>query len=328
MRGLQGLGTNEWLDGMTLAMQQAIQDEVGYGDLVVRMVIRRHGKEYIVLSKKDGAPFKAINRFTLYICQLPSGQFGLLKLTPERYPSEQGWNQGEKLTDAHRLACNEALQYEAVLLRSLHAKAVALNDPTDPLRSYNYQHFFPHVEEAFESDGRYAQIIGYTAEVIKAQSQLISVGRIIDPDGQGQQRRVHAKDVVWIASRLFKLAGFLQLDDINVHVQINMANVLIEPAAHGAILFDWSQAREGAKPKKAIRSIGRCLWLLAGGTQTDDPPEDDFTDSKQALEFRMWLDRLIEGSIGSPLEEQRQMYAMAESFWGPRRFHAFEVFEL
>lgn len=257
---------------------------------------------YKLFVGQDGKPLASTDRYTLYVCLSPEGQYVSMKIA--------------KSPDF-----NANLATEADVLETMGQEAVRLDREAlvSGDKPYNYQLFFPLLVESFISpDNRQVNILGYP-EVIKTLKQLTPLSQMV----AGRQR-VDVKTIVWILGKSLKVLGFAHDQGISNGLIIP-SNILIEPEIHGVMVFDWSKATryDELVPMEAARAeivqLAQCVVSILGNTDPLRLPHDThLLTTDQHRQFTAYLQRLLEGSVGDALEAHRQLYALSDQIW-PRK---------
>jgi hypothetical protein len=262
-----------------------------------------NGNRYQVLQKLAVA-----SHFNLYQCILNSGQLGVIKVAASQ-------------------SDNQALDREALMLKTMYDEAHKIETEKKSGQLYNYHLFFPELIESFISESqnnRRINILGFP-DVIKDVGQLTSVSNIIEKD----QEYVDPKTGAWFLGKTLKVAGFSHMLGISNSLYSG-GNILLECDKHGVIVFDWTQAimyPDGIVPeyvrKQEVSQIA-CLAidLMAGDQKTGFLPESDqLTNDK----FEQMVYQLALGKIDDAAVAHDQFYELIWDLWG-HKFHPYTSF--
>lgn len=286
-----------WLTGVLLGASAAEVPSLG-------TLTSPSGNVYQLLEKVGDTP-----RFNLYLCLLPSGRSGVLKIAA---------------TTEH----NEALNNEVLVLRLLRARAEEV-EAGNKGPAYNYDVFFPTVVESFISNtqgDRRVSILGF-AEVIENATQLTPLTRLT----KVEHVRVDPKTVAWIVGKLLKVLSFAHDQGIANRL-VASSNVLIEREQHGVVLFDWTNAQlypDGRVPThvsaEEIAQAASLTFTILGG----DPEKGVIPESEQLTDdrFVQFLHSLVRGHMSNALKAHGEFYELIYGLW-PRGFHKFTTYSL
>lgn len=264
------------------------------------------GAKYLI-----GQTLASTNEYTLYVCVLPSGRCGILKI-------------------AKAAKFNGSLDKEAFILKMMAAKASEVEAAIDPVsKPYNYQYFFPAVVESFicESQGnRRVNVLGFPDPVDEI-GQLTPLSSLIEKE----RVRVDPRTAAWMVGKSFKVLSFAHGQGI-VNNQVLASNILIEKEQHGVVFFNWSQVTmypDGIVPQDiASREIAliACLGIsLMGGNPNLGTIPDYYQDQLTDNRFMDLLRLLSWGKISDAGVAHAKFYKLIRELW-PRYFHPYTAY--
>ncbi len=161
---------------------------------------------------------------------------------------------------------------------------------------------------------------------------------------------VDPKDMAWMWRRLLIALGFAHTNDV-IHGAVLPTHILIQPENHGLVLIDWSYAiraggsfetipamsiayeqwypaevlaKEPPKPGTDLYLAAGCMMYLLGG----DPVTGTIPDAVPKRIQTFLRGTALKGQAQRPqnaLVLLDEFTALAESLWGPRKFHAFSM---
>jgi serine/threonine protein kinase len=159
---------------------------------------------------------------------------------------------------------------------------------------------------------------------------------------------VDPKDMAWMWRRLLIALGFAHTNAI-IHGAVLPAHLLIQPENHGLVLVDWSYAIHAGGSFEAIPALSmayeqwyppevlakerpqpgtdlylgaQCMVYLLGG----DPITGTMPDAVPRRIQSFLRGTALKGQVQRPqnaLVLLDEFTALAESLWGPRKFHEF-----
>lgn len=294
----------EWLTGLVL--EAASLEDSRRTQTVQGQITSPSGRSYQVLQKLG-----ATGRYNLYLCLLPNGSTGVLKIAAS----------GEQ---------NSLLDKEALIMRLMSERAEEVERKRDPTQKpFNYQYFFPNLFESFLSEsqgGRRVNILSFPEEV-ESLTQLTPLTELTEKE----QLRVDPKTAAWILGKTLKVLAFAHDQGISNGLVVG-SNILIEKAEHGVLLFDWTMATihpGGTTPtevcKQEITQAANAAIKIMGGdkdTQTI-PSSDQLVDNR----FELILQQMVRGGFSSASTAHDSFYKLIYELW-PRGFHHFTTYKL
>lgn len=187
-----------------------------------------------------------------------------------------------------------------------------------------YERLFPSVVDSFvwEDQGRRRANILTFNEVGDIMS-MVPLANVIKRD----RLRVDLRTSAWIMGRLLKLLGLAHGEGITVRT-LSGKNILLVPAQHFAIIFDWSSARTHQTKIPArecaadIASAAKAVFVALGGNpETGDYPYfDDGDDAgRRYIEF-LW--GLINHRISSAEQAHSRFYKLVNEIY-EKKFYQF-----
>lgn len=272
---------------------------------------------YTVL-KIDGKPLLSTPQWNLYVAQLPTGQFGFMKI-------------------ATKPEYNESLQKETHILETLLQLANEADADIEPGKQrFNYGAFFPNVVESMLSNEpapRFTVFFGFH-ESIKSYKEFTPATVAF------KSNRVDLQTTVWILAKSLKFLDFCHRYGFTVGA-VEMSNLLLETSLHGTFYFDFSRANEAPEDSDYLSEVAAAAvlaWKAAGGTEMVPPPHDVTIMSKDNYDrYLALLKRIIEHPQMADVE-QDALYALSDEIWpkvaavgGPadfrkRQWHEWVVF--
>lgn len=188
----------------------------------------------------------------------------------------------------------------------------------------NYNLLFPRLLDSFiatEQSSRMVNIVDFTAAETSNLIPLSSVSKA--------SKRLELSTSAWIMGRLLKLLGFAHEQGIAVRALVG-GNILIEPAEHLTLVFDWSSAMfyQSEVPmavcKDDIASAAKTV-LVAIGANTETGVYPYLLDDEQRYIDFLW--RLASRRESDAQKAHEQFYKLVEELWG-RKFREFVALPL
>jgi len=267
------------------------------------MILDRGSVRYQV----GGKPVAETDSYRVYVCEdVASGQRYLLQV-------------------ATSVVKNGGLERAAYLLGELRSTAELFereNALVNPGQLVSYDRLFPQLVDGFiaeDQGGRRINILGFTE--VDDPALLVPLSNLAVKDGL----RVSLTSSAWVMGRLLKLLGFAHGEGIAVKA-LGGGNILLEPAQHFALVFDWSSATtyQDEVPvrvrKDDIASAAKTVLASTGANIETGKPfpldgEPRYTD---------FLWRLAHGREADALRAHDQFYELVDELWG-REFRKFET---
>ena len=268
------------------------------------MILDRGSVRYQV----GGKPVAETDSYRVYVCEdVASGR---------RYLSQV----------ATSVVKNGGLERAAYLLRELGSTAELFereNALVNPGRLVSYDRLFPQLVEGFIADdqgGRRVNILGFTE--VDDPALLVPLSNLAVKDGL----RVSLPSSAWVMGRLLKLLGFAHGEGIAVKA-LGGGNILLEPARHFALVFDWSAATTyQLEVPTAVRKddiAGAAKTVLASiGANIETGTYPYSLDKDQRYVDFLW--RLANHREANAQRAHEQFYELVGELWG-RKFRKFET---
>jgi len=255
--------------------------------------------KYIVSGLKSdtissGAPIAQTSNSKLYVAQLPSGQFGFMKIALE--------------TDY-----NDCIVRESSILRELQLIAREIDNDCQikGLKKPNYGAFFPKVLETFDAGPKKAMFLGFD-ENIESYQQFSPLSSLT------VDQRIDLQTGHWILGKLLKVLAFIH----NCHYSfglINSSNILLETNLHGVFLLDFSATTDdlnSATMSKEISAATKVNWFAAGGNNFIQPPHDSSIMSLEDHDIYLsFLSELIKGTDNNTDTVIDKLYQLSDNIW-------------
>lgn len=279
------------------------------------------GQKFQIYTNQYDGPLVHSDRYTLYVCLLPSKNFGLMKITPKADRHGKAYNSAEIAN------INRVLADEANLLRTLRQASIDLDTQQRRLEQEPYFHhaFFPQLVDAFMSgDGRQIEILSYSDSIEKL-TQLIAVSRIMK-DGKNDLR-IDVRSLVWILGKLLKVIHFAHTKGVT-NGMVNASNVMIDPKQHYLVLLDWTKAKRiayesvtSSDAQADLRRAAAMAITLVGGNPEKEvslPYDRDVLSPAQLVRFEVFLKDLLMGDFPDAVTAHKKLYDMSDECWPPQ----------
>lgn len=268
------------------------------------------GAEYTVAED----PIAETSEFRLYICTLPQGGQGLLKV-------------------AVAVEHNHELDREAFVLRSMMESAQEVEteyQATGPKGGrLNYQFCFPHIVESFvldEQGGRRVNIMSFSEIVKNDLVELVPLEHLRSED----HVRIDPKTSAWIMGKMLKFLVFTHSIGVLVN-NLSGTNILINRDGHYVAVFDWLSAKmtDEIDPDDRSNEISmiatEVVLALNGDPETGEIPADDQLPDDR---YANLLKQFINGVYDDALEAHRAFYELIERLWPEGGYHPFGSYDL
>lgn len=290
------LSQAEWLNDLLSGVESVESSP----EPAVREVITPSGALYRIT-----AALGETTRYNLYSCRFPTGETGWLKIaaSPE---------------------FNAALDREALLLRTMSVKAEAIEKKVKPGEApYNYQYFFPKLEESFEAEDQNRRRIN-----ILSCSDGIQLADRVPLSKIEAVSRIDPKSAVWIFGKTLKTLGLAHDLDI-ANGFVSLSNVLVHTGEHAVIVFDWTQGSILVSPEAKKTAFGRdisgaalmTLQLLGTDDSGNIPESDQLPDNR----FCDFLVQMAKTPSNNANTAHRLFYKLTDELW-PRAYHEFTTY--
>lgn len=241
--------------------------------------------------------------------------------------SQEGEKRQFLLQIATDVKHNAILQRGAYILKLLDERAVELEadfakTKTDPNVMLNYQLGFPELVDSFvcqEQGGRQVNVTAFRN--VENVSDMVPLVNLTMRD----RLRVDFRTSAWIMGKPLKLLAFT--DGAGVSPDLRN-NIVIYPAQHYAVIFDWTvaQIHSGAVPleirRKQISQLAKAVIVALGG----DLETGVFPDNEDG-NFTTYVNYLMQLAHGGETNAKRAhevFYGLVDSLW-PREFYPFTV---
>lgn len=224
---------------------------------------------------------------------------------------------------------NGALDKAVYVLGELKTRADELQAeyqalPGKASKFLNYELGFPEVLDSFvckEQGNRRVNILAFRG--VESVGQMVPLVNLIERD----KLRVDLRTSVWIMGKLLKLLVFVHDQNLVVNT-ISLSNVLIEPAEHYVVIFDWSKAafHSGLLPaenkRQEIAQAAQAVFALLGGDpETGDVPRGD-EDEEIFTRYTAYVRQLaVRGECDAP-KAHADFYRLVDELW-KREFYFF-----
>lgn len=311
-----------WLTGLVLGAANVIHGRTGLSSLIHMNVYDGISGQFEIFGIKseanpNGEPLVETEDYRLYVAKLPSGQFGLMKISINNNLSE-------------------VLENEISLLEKAQSVSDEIDQKYDSLTTDQpyYGASFPKIVERIDAGGRAGMFLGYN-QCIQSYKQLVPLSAIT------ANVRVDLKTTQWVLGKLLKVISFFHGWRMHCGVKlINTSNVLVETNLHGVFVLDFSRATTEPTDQDYVNDIvgaGKIAWQISGGTDKNDPPHDPEIMSKENyVEYVKFIRRLMEGRSSAAYEEFMAIYDLSDKIWPKvpkfdgngtkRQFHEFKTY--
>lgn len=196
-------------------------------------------------------------------------------------------------------------------------------------RLLSYERLFPALVDSFipEDQGkRRVNILAFSE--VDDITTMVPLSNLAIKD----HLRVDLKTSAWILGRLLKLLAFAHGEGITVRM-LTGSNILLEPAQHFAVVFDWSSAQTHSTEipvehrKDDIASAAKAVFGAAGGDpETGNYPYDSELDDGSRRYVEVVL-RLANRRESDAQRAHKQLYELLGELYG-RNFHPFTTLPL
>jgi serine/threonine protein kinase len=255
--------------------------------------------KYIIFGLKSasissGAPIAKTSNSKLYVTQLPSGQFGFMKIALETYE-------------------NDSIVRESNILRELQliAREIDNDCQNKGLGKPNYGAFFPKVLETFDAGPKKAMFLGFD-ENIESYQQFSPLSSLT-----GDQR-IDLQTGHWILGKLLKILAFIHSYGYSLKL-INSSNILLETNLHGVFILDFSAAQKNIDSlvmSQEISNAAKIVWYATGGTNSESSPHDqDIMSLEHHHIYLSFLSKLIEGTNYTTGTVIDKLYELSDGIW-------------
>lgn len=266
------------------------------------MILDRGSVRYQV----GGKPVAKTDSYRVYVCEdAASGRRYLLQV-------------------ATSVAGNGGLDRAQFLLKKLGSTAELFeqeNALVNPGQLVSYDRLFPQLIESFiaeDQGGRRINILGFTE--VDDPALLVPLSNLAVKDGL----RVSLTSSAWVMGRLLKLLGFAHGEGIAVKA-LGGGNILLEPAQHFALVFDWSSATTYREVPAKVRKddIASAAKTVLASTGANIETGKSFPlDSEPRYTDFLW--RLARGREADALRAHKRFYELIDELWG-REFRKFKT---
>ena len=222
---------------------------------------------------------------------------------------------------------NGGFERAAYILKELRKTADEFEEAHAKLgsgRLLSYERLFPMVVESFVSKAQ-----GDRRVTIFAFSEVEDIRHLVPLSNLTNKHnlRVDLRTSAWIMGRLLKLLAFAHGEGITVH-SLAGGNILLVPASHFAVVFDWSSAQTHPdKPlaqflKDDIESAAKAVFVALGG----DPATGTYPYLHELLEgeqrYIELLVSMMQRRETSAEHAHQMLYELLDELYG-RTFHKF-----
>ena len=224
---------------------------------------------------------------------------------------------------------NGRLERTAYLLGELRDTAELFekeNAKVNPEQKVSYDRLFPQLIDSFTAEdqgGRRINILGFTE--VDDPTLFVPLSNLAKKD----RLRVSLASSAWVMGRLLKLLGFAHGEGIAVKA-LGGGNILLEPARHFALVFDWSSAMTyqievpiAVRKNDIAGAANTVLAAIGADIETGNFPYELGEDTAY-VDF-LW--RLANRREGNALRAHGQFYELVEQLWG-RKFTPFQTLPL
>ncbi len=264
------------------------------------------GNIYEVVNEKGA--IGGTEHFSIYECNLPGGQTGLLKITTA--PEYNG------LLDKEAYVLEQLTSY-AKDLEADYARETGGAKP--PL---NNHFFFPNLVESFidSAQNNRRVLVVDMGNVAKTLSDLVPLSEF----GEGKVL-VDPRSSAWIMGKLLKLLVFTQSNGVLINEALTDENILINKERHFVCIFDWSTATlvdTMTQFEKAteVSSVAKVVLALLGADDLGKiPSHEQLVDDRYQDLYKELLSGAYEGDT---LTVHTRFYELIRSLW-PRGFYPF-----
>jgi hypothetical protein len=260
------------------------------------------------------APIDRPSNYNAYVCTLPDGSDGILKVA--------------KTADKNHLLDREAdllntMKEEAKILEPMFQK----EHPGEGVLNNHF--FFPRLVESFifeEQGGRRVNILSFS-DICKRASDLEPLAHLASK----LHVRIDPKTSAWILGKLLKLLVFTH--GLSIYIGDGSGeNILLNRDEHFVAIFDWSGAiiEHGKIPAPGTRNeiiqlTESVVLALGGNPDTGEIPDDlQLEDSR----YRDLLKELATGVYSDAKEAHDDFYDLIRTIWPTRGFHPFTTHPL
>ena len=226
---------------------------------------------------------------------------------------------------------NGALDRSAYLLRELARVSEVVDaayaaSKSNPDKRLGYDKLFPELVDSFislQQGERRLNVLAFRN--VKDVSDMVPLANLASKD----RLRVDLRTSAWIMGRLLKLLGLVHNEGIAAR-NLSGGNILLEPAKHYAVVFDWSTAQlySGEVPKEEraedIKQAARVVIAALGG-QVVDGYIPDIHDAVRP--YTDYLLRLAEGHESNAEKAHHKFYELVDGLW-ERKYYKFTTMPL